>query len=75
MSKSRWNTNKISFFHPMYKNKSIASGAAPIEHTPKDIYFKDVHLFIEHTRDIAGIKGDKLIRTNLWTCLKGPALK
>ena len=74
-SKSRWNASEIGFFHPMYEDKSIASGAAPMEHTPKDTYFRDVHLFIEHARDVAGIKGDELVRTNLWTCLKGPALE
>ena len=75
ITKTRWNASEVGFFHPMYDDKSVASGGAPMEHTPKDTYFRDVHLFIEHARDIAGIKGDDLVRINLWTCLKGPALE
>ena len=59
----------------MYDDKSVASGAAPIEHTPKETYFRDVHLFLEHARDVGSIKNKELVRTNLWTCLKGPALE
>ena len=59
----------------MYDDKSVASGAAPMKHTPKESYFRDVHLFLEHARDVGSIKNKKLFRTNLWKCLKGPALE
>lgn len=58
----------------MYDDKSVSSDTPPMEHTGKETYFRDVHLFLEHARDVAGVKGDELVRTNLWTCLKGPAL-
>ena len=58
----------------MYEDKTIASGAAPMEHMAKETYFRDVHLFLEHARDEANIKGVALIGTNLWTCFKRPAL-
>ena len=48
----------------MYEDKSIASGASPMEHTPKETYFRDVHLFIEHARDVASVKSDDLVRIN-----------
>ena len=71
----RWNPSDVGFFNPMYEDKSAASGAPSMEHTPKETYFRDVHLFLEHARDVASLKGDELVRTNLWTCLKGPALE
>ena len=70
----RWNPGNVGFFHPMYEDKSVASGASPMEYTTKETYFCDVHFFLEHARDVAGVKGDDLVCTYLWTCLKGPAL-
>ena len=71
---TRWNASDIGFFNPMYEDKSIVSGASPMEHTPKETYFRDIYLFLKYARDVAGIKGDKLVRINLWICFKGPAL-
>ena len=62
---SRWNPSDVGFFNPMYEDKSIASGASPMEHTPKETYFRDVHIFLEHARDVASIKGEELVRTNI----------
>lgn len=73
-STARWNPGDVGFFDPLHDGKSVASGASSMEHTGKDTFFRDVHLFLEHARDVAGVKGDDLVRTNLWTCLKGTAL-
>ena len=62
---SRWNASDMGFFNPMYKDKSVASDASPMEYTPKKTYFRDMHLFLEYARDVASIKNNKLIRTNL----------
>ena len=72
---NRWNPSDVGFFHPMYDDKSVDSGAPAMEHTSKETYFRDVHLFLERARDTASIKGYELVRTNLWTCFKGPALE
>ena len=71
----RWNPSDVGFFNSMYEDKSTAFGASPMEHTPKETYFRDVHLFLEHARDVVSLKGDELVRINLWTCLKGFVLE
>lgn len=72
-SDSRWNAADLGFFDPLYDGKSTATGNA-IEHSGKDTYFRDIHIFIERIRDIAQIKGDLIVRNNLYTCLRGTAL-
>lgn len=39
----------------------------------KDVYYRDVHLFLGQAESIATIKGAYLIRTNLHICLCGSA--
>ena len=55
----------MGFFNPMYKDKSVTFGASLMEYTLKEIYFRDIHLFLKYARNVASIKGDKLVRTNL----------
>jgi len=40
----------------------------------KDIYYRNVYLFIERIKDIILTKGEELVRTNLNTYLRGSAL-
>ena len=70
---AQWYAADLGFFDPKYDNKTITLGEA-MEHAGKDIIFRDVHLFIERARDIAAVWGDKIVRQNLSTCLKGIAL-
>lgn len=58
----------------MYDGKSTSNGSA-LEHTGKETYFRDVHLFIERARDLAVVKGAALVRENLWMSLRGTALE
>lgn len=60
----RWNPGDISFFDPFYEGKSTKS-AAPIEHTEKKTYFRNIHLFVERAKEIATIKGGETVRNNL----------
>ena len=46
-----------------------------MEHTSKETYFRNIYLFLERARDIASIKGYKLVRTNLQIYFKGPILE
>ena len=48
----------------MYDDKFVKNETA-IEHIEKETYFRDVHLFVERTRDIAMIKNVEMIRENL----------
>ena len=71
---SKWNPGEIGFFDPNHDNKSMEEGAPPIEYVGKDLYFRDVHLFLEHARDYIPVRGEEQLRTHLWTCLKGRAM-
>ena len=72
-SDNRWNAAEIGFFDPLYDGKSAATGNA-IEHSEKDIYFRNVHVFIERIKNMTQIKDDILIRNNLYSCLRDIAL-
>ena len=45
----RWNFGDFGFFDFMYNNKSVNTGSI-IEHIGKDIYFRDIYLFIERIK-------------------------
>ena len=71
----RWNASELGFFFPDYDDKPItADGTSAMEHSNKETFFRDVHLFLEHANDYARLKGAELVRNNLWTCFKGTAL-
>lgn len=71
---SKWNPADIGFFDPHYNGKTTATAPA-MEHSGKDTYFRDIHLFLERCSDIATVKGEQLVRDNLFTCLRGLALQ
>lgn len=73
LNPTRWNPGDLGFFDPNYDNKSVSTGS-PIEHTGKETYFRDVHLFVERARDLVVIKGN-MVRENLWMSLRGTALE
>ena len=70
---SRWNSDEVDFFDPMYDDKfSLIDNS--IEHANKDTYFRDVHLFTERIKNMIVVKGAKLTRQNLYICLREFAL-
>ena len=66
----RWNIGDLGFFDPMYDNKSVNTGSA-IEHTGKNKYFRNVHLFIERIKKITLVKPIDLVRVNFWMNFRG----
>ena len=65
----RWNFDEINFFDSMYDGKSVIIENF-IEHIRKDIYFRDVHLFIERIKDMIIIKSAKMIKNNFYICFR-----
>ena len=55
----------MRFFNSIYDDKLVTFGASPIKHILKKIYFRNMYLFLEYARDVATIKNNKLVRTNL----------
>ena len=72
-SNNRWNAAEIEFVDSLYDEKSATIENA-IEHLEKDIYFRDVHVFIEKIKNMTQIKDDILIKNNLYSCLRNIAL-
>lgn len=68
----RWNPADLGYFDP-HLDKSYGEGEIVI--VGKDLYFRNAILFVERVRDVATVKGDATVRTNLNTALRGAALK
>ena len=71
---SRWTANDLGFFDPNYDDKTVHSGAAPIEYAGKDTFFRDIHLFIDRAKQFVPTKTGEAVRENLWLSLRGTAL-
>ena len=71
---NRRNVIDIRFFDSHYNNKTTVI-ALVIEHVEKDIYFKNIHVFIERVKDMTIIKKNKAVKRNLYNCLKNIVLK
>ena len=63
----------VGFFDPFYDGKSIDTGSA-MEHAGKDIYFRDVHAFIDRIINVTSTKND-VVCQNMRLCLRGSVLK
>ena len=70
---SRWTANDLGFFDPNYNDKTVHTGA-PIEYAGKDIFFRDIHLFIDRAKQFVPTKTGEAVRENLWLSLRGTAL-
>ena len=68
----RWNLDEINFFDSMYDGKFVIIENF-IEHIGKNIYFRDVYLFIERIKNMTVIKNAKMIKNNFYTCLRDTA--
>ena len=71
----KWNSVDLDFFDFFYDDKSLASEASLIVNTDKNIYFRDVHLFIVRAKKMTLTRDEQLIRNNLWLNLRDTALK
>ena len=66
---SRWNVSEIEFFDLNYDDKFFSTESV-IEHFDKNIYYRDVHVFIERIRQMTIILSLELVRRNLSFCLR-----
>lgn len=60
----------IGYFDPHIDD---AYGKGDIVHVGRDVYYRDVRLFLEQAKFIAMVKGPYLIRNSLQICLRGNA--
>ena len=71
---TRWNAEKLRFFDSMYDNKSINTEQV-MKHVEKNIYFRDVHLFIDRAKNMTVIHDEQFVRENLFICLRETTLQ
>ena len=74
-STPKWNFTELNFYDFNYDDKTLNNDDASMKHAGKNIYFRNIHLFVTKIKEIAMIKKNQLIRNNLWICLKDTALK
>lgn len=63
-NKNRFFTIDVKFFNLFYDNKSN-NMKADIKYTKKNIYFRDITMFINKIKDITRVKKVELLRNNL----------
>ena len=59
-NRSRFNLDNVGFFNSFYESKFIDITLI-IEYTKKSIFFRNIYIFINRVKNIARIKGDKLL--------------
>ena len=71
---TKWNAEELRFFDSIYDNKSTNIDQV-MKHAEKNIYFRDVHLFLNRVKDMILIHEDQFVRENLFICLRDTALQ
>ena len=61
----KWNADDLEFFDLMYDDKFIDANDEFIEYIEKNIYFRNVHLFIERVKNLTVVKNVDKIWNNL----------
>ena len=69
-----WNSSDLEYFDSMYDDRFVSTESAS-KHTSKNMYFRDVHLFLEREKEMMILKTDELIQINLWLSLREDVLK
>ena len=72
---TKWNSTDLDFFDFFYDDKFLINEINFIVNIDKNIYFRDVHLFIVRFKEMTFIRNEQLIKNNLWFNLKNTALK
>ncbi len=66
---NRWVTADLRFFDSTYDEK-ILTTIESMQHAKKNIFFKNIHLFIDRVKNFAMIKDYDTMKNNLYTCLR-----
>ena len=57
----RFNLNDVNYFDSFYKNKSIDI-VSIIEHINKNIFFYNIHVFVNRVKNVAYVKNNVILR-------------
>ena len=59
-SRSRFNLDDVKFFNLFYESKFIDITLV-IKYTKKSTFFRNIYIFIDRVKNVAYIKGNKLL--------------
>ena len=65
-----WHSDKVRYFD---LHLDAVMGMSNIVQASRDTYYQNVYLFIDWIKDTASIRGSKIVRSNLSTCLQESA--
>ena len=68
----RWNQSDLGYFDP---HLDKAHGEGKIVSVGKDVYYRNVVLFVQHLQNLVTFKGVALVKANIATSLRGSALE
>ena len=68
-----WNQADLGYFDPHLDDK--AYGAGEVVSVGKDVYYRNVVLFIQCIQNLVTFRGATLVKANIATSLRGSALK
>ena len=69
-SKGYFKATDVGFFDPKLED---SYGAGDVVQVGRDVYYRDVFLFVERIKDAVTTYGAETVRANLSTCLRGTA--
>ena len=70
----KWNVQKTNFFDSWYEEKNAIIDNS-IEHSNKNTYFRNIHLYIERIKNMTIFKDVDVIRANLYNCMREHVLR
>ena len=65
-----WKIEDLGYFNPDLSDPADA----PVKFLQNHTYYRDVCVFVERLEDLQAIKGDDLVRNNIYASLRGSAL-
>jgi hypothetical protein len=65
----RWNSDDIEFFDSNFEEK-FAFTNETVTHAEKDIYYRDVYVFVEQVKEMTIMIESKIVKKNLSSCLR-----
>ena len=68
----RWNQSDLGYFDPHLDN---AHGEGEIVLVGKDVYYRNVVLFVQRLQNLVTFKGVALVKANIATSFRGSALE
>ena len=71
--RAQWNSKNINFFDFNHENKLVFINQT-VKHFNKNIYYKNVHVFIEKIKKMTIVLKFEIVRKNLIICLKNTTL-